>query len=930
MPISLVSMLEWRYNLLQGHAAHTSWLVQIVYLLQHLETATSLAGSESRTHMAQLWVVLLDEGSWEMHRLLGGKGASLAEMTRLGIPTVPGFVITTEAWCKYSPGSRSLSSALWNQVTDAVAALEAKTGKEFGLRSRPLIVSVRSSPVATMPGQLRTILNVGLTREIVNGLAEQSPRPESWYDAYMRLIRMYGVTVHNIPKGMFGEVLQRRRPGGAAEEGKSCLDAEVIKPVIEKFLAVFWDETGEEFPQDPYVQLERSIAAVFDSWFAENAVQYRAFEGIPDDLGTAVVVQMMVFGNLGPDSASGVVFSRSPATGEQELYGEYLPESQGEDVVGGLVTPRSIAELSQEQPRLYEELKDICARLEAARRDVQDVEFTVEEGRLWILQARRAKRTPLATVKVAVDMAQEGLISQEEAVRRVDPESLGQMFASSLTDASATDMLARGIESSPGAVSGRVALDVDQAQRMARDGTPVILVTEETSPDDAAVMPLVSGILTRHGGATSHAAVVARGLGKPCVVGCEAMQIDVEHGRVHFGEVTIASGDEISIDGSTGRVFAGRRELAAPCLSEAGELNTLLAWADGLRRLRVLADVSTPAEIEVARELGAEGIGLLRTERLYYGADFLPLFREWLLAGSSSGRGKALNELRSLHRQEFRAVLEAAAGLPVTVRLLNAPLEYFLPARDGLLTELAELRVGEELRGEIGPLEEVLRAVDDWTQANPEYGLRGARLVVAAPDVVRAQLEGLFEGASDAARAGLVVDLGILVPFVNYPGEVDHYRQLIAQVAQTAGEREGARVAPRVGAGIESARSALVAGQLASKVDFLCFDGDGLTASVLSCSQEARSRFLPAYLTEGIIASDPFSTVDEEGVGALMRLAVERARSARANIEIRVYGIDSTDPVSIRLFHEWGLDALACDPSHLLAARLSAAQAAIG
>ncbi len=906
------------------------WPVQTAYLLRHLRTATSLAGPDSRTHMAQRWVVLLDEGSWKMHPLLGGKGASLAEMTRLGIPTVPGFVITTEAWHKYSPGSRSLSSALWNQVTDAVAALEAKTGKEFGFRSRPLIVSVRSSPAATMPGQLRTILNVGLTKEIVNSLAEESPRPESWYDAYMRLIRMYGVTVHNIPKGMFGEVLQRRRPEKVAEESKSGLDAEATESMVEEFLTLFRDETGEDFPQDPYVQLERSIAAVFDSWFAENAVQYRAFEGISDDLGTAVVVQMMVFGNLGPDSGSGVVFSRNPATGEQELYGEYLPESQGEDVVGGLVTPRSIAELAQDQPGLYEELKEICARLEGARRDMQDVEFTVEEGRLWILQARRAKRTPLATVKVAVDMAQEGLISQEEAVGRVDADSLGQMFASSLTDASATDMLAQGIESSPGAVSGRVALDVDQAQRMAREGEPVILVREATSPDDAAVMPLVSGILTRHGGATSHAAVVARGLGKPCVVGCEAMDIEAEQGRVHFGEVIIASGDEISIDGSTGRVFGGRRELAAPSLSEAEELNTLLGWADGLRRLRILADVSTPAEIEVARELGAEGIGLLRTERLYYGSDFLPLFRESILADSSSAKGKALNELHSLHRREFRAVFEAAAGLPVTVRLLNAPLEYFLPARDGLLTELAELRVGEELRAEIGPLEEVLRVVDDWTQANPEYGVRGARLAVAAPDVVQAQLEGLFEGASDAAKAGFVVDLGILVPFVNCPGEVDQYRQLIAQVAQTAGEGEGARLAPRVGAGIESARSVLVVGQLASKVDFLCFDRDGLTASVLSCSREGRSRFIPAYLTEGLIVSDPFSTVDEEGVGALMRMAVERARSARADIEIRMYGIRSADPVSIRLFHEWGFDALACDPSHLLAARLSAAQAAMG
>jgi pyruvate,orthophosphate dikinase len=556
---------------------------------------------------------------------------------------------------------------------------------------------------------------------------------------------------------------------------------------------------------------------------------------------------------------------------------------------------------------------------------VQDVEFTIEEGRLWILQARRAKRTPLATVKTAVDMAQEGLISQEEAVRRVDPESLGQMLGTSLTDASAADILAQGIESSPGAVSGRVALDVDQVEQMAREGEPVILVREKTTPDDAAVMPLVSGILTRHGGATSHAAVVARGLGKPCVVGCEAMEIDVEQGRVHFGEVIIASGDEISIDGSTGTVFAGRKELVAPCLSEASELDTLLTWADDLRRLRVLADVSTPAEIEVARELGAEGIGILRTERLYYDADFLPPFREAILAESQGVRRESLDELRSLHGEEFRAVFDAARGLPVTVRLLNAPLEHFLPSRDALLTELAELRLAQRWSEDIERLEEMLRAVDGWTEANPEYGLRGARLAVAAPDVVRAQLEALF----DAAAAGCLGDLRILVPCVSFSGELEHYLQAISTVADMADEREGKRIALHVGAAIETARAALVADQLASKVDFLCFDGEGLTASVLSCSQEERGKFLPGYMDEGIIGSNAFSTADEEGVGSLIRLAVERARSGRPDIEIGIYGSHCQEPASMRLLHEWGIDAVVCDLSHLLAARLSAAQAVV-
>ncbi|TKJ29102.1 MAG: pyruvate, phosphate dikinase [Chloroflexi bacterium B3_Chlor] len=879
--------------------------------------------------MRETWVVPVDEGSKEMQPLLGGKGAGLAEMSRLGIPTVPGFVITTEAWRTYTPGSRSLTPALWTQVKEALADLEAKTGTVFGSPIEPLIVSVRSSPVVSMPGQLQTILNVGLTSEILDRLVSQSQRSRSWYDAYRRLILMYGIAERGIPKDRFADVLKTHGRRGSVDEDSEAQVAEELQPIVAEFLALFNRESGEDFPQDPYQQLERSIAAVLDSWFAEKPAKYREIAGIPDDLGTAVVVQVMVFGNLGPDSGSGVAFSRNPATGETQLYAEYLPNSQGHDLVAGLVTPQGIRHLDRELPDVLTELRDIGARLESVYRDIQDIEFTIEEGKLWILQTRPAKRTALAAVKTAVDMASDGLISRDEAVLRVDPKSVGQVFVPIFSDASSAGMLAEGIQSSPGAATGKVALDDTQVEQMASEGLSVILVRQQASADDAPIMPLVSGILTQRGGATSHAAVVARGQNKPCIVGCRALEIDLSKEVVRFGEVSIAQGDDISIDGTTGQVFQGRKEVVSPDFGEVEELNTLLTWADEMRRLQVLVDASTPAEIEVAHELGAEGIGLLRTEHMYHDNDFLPLFRDAILAESSTSRKRALNELEALHREEFRAICGTARGRPVTVRLLDAPLDHFLPPRDTLLTELAELRVEQGWKEDIGEREQLLQAIDAWRQTNPEYGLRGARLAVAVPSVVRAQVEALVEGTCDVAGDNSPVHLRILVPFVVDSGEVHHFLGLIREVVHQVMEREGVGVSYQVGAAIATPRAALVAGELASQADFLCIDSDALTQTVFSLSREDRSRFLPAFLAEGLIAADPFSTLDEKGVGSLIRSAVDSARSARPGIEIGVYGIPTQDPVSVRLFHEWGLDSVSCHVSNLLAVRFMAAQAAI-
>lgn len=878
--------------------------------------------------MTQKWIIPFDEGRKEMQSLLGGKGAGLAEMSRLGIPVPPGFIIPTEAWRTYTTDAGSLPDNLWREVREALRDLEAKSGRVFGSRTKPLIVSVRSSPVISMPGQLETILNVGLTTEIVTSLAKLSQQPRFVYDTYRRLIQRYGRVVHNIPNDRFRAVLTKQGWERSLEKRVGKADLEEFRSVADEFLALFRKETGEDFPQDPYEQLRRSIVAVFDSWFGQNAIEYRAFHQIPDDLGTGIVVQMMVFGNLGPNSGTGVVFSRNPATGEKQLYGEYLPNSQGEDVVAGGVTPYRIAELAQESPEVFDRLRDICTRLEGVYHDMQDVEFTIEDDELWILQTRSAKRAPLATVKVAVDMASEGLISRDEAVRRVNPALIGQLFVPCFSEASSADVLAEGIPSSPGAVSGKVALNRNQVEKMAREDLPVILVREQTSPDDVPIMPLVFGILTQHGGSTSHAAVVARGLGKPCVVGCEALQIDLDQEVVHLGEVTIEQGDDISIDGTTGKVFKGRRELASTCLAEFRELNTLLTWADEMRRLRVLADANTPAEIEAARELNAEAIGLCRTERMFYDEAALPLFRDAILAESTLVRQTALDQLHRLHREEFRAIFQAARGLPVTVCLLNVPPDHFLPMRDTLLTELAELWLAQGWSEDIGRREQTLQAIDMWRQSNPEYGLRGARLVAALPHIVLMQIQALLEGACDAARDGIPSRLQILVPLVSHSGEVDHYLQLIRETAQMVMRDEGVRTSYRIGAMIETPRAAVVANELASLVDFLCIDSDGLTESVFCYSREDSNKFLPTYVTEGILSTNPFLTLDVEGVGWLVQLAVERARSVRADIDIGLCGSHSHDLASVRLFHQWGLDFISCYPSHLLAVRLAAAQVA--
>jgi pyruvate,orthophosphate dikinase len=880
--------------------------------------------------MTQQWIVPFEAGSEKTRQLLGGKGAGLAELVRLGIPTLPGFIITTEAWKTYTPGSRSLRPDLWKQITKALGALEQTTGRAFGSPPHPLVVSVRSSPLTSMPGQLKTVLNVGLNEDVLDALARLVEDPGFARELLGRLIQMYGEAVHDLGKGWLSAEWKGGPPAESAEGCQAASGVGGPGSVTGDPAEAFRKRTGEEFPLDPHVQLERCIAGVFDSWFGETATQYCESQCIPRDQGTAVIVQQMAFGNLDSGSGSGVVFSRNPATGERELYGEYLPHSQGEQLVAGVVTPASLEDLARDLPGVYQELAAICATLEERYRDVQDIEFTVERGKLWILQTRTAKRTPLAALKVAVHMATEGLISEREAVGRVDADLIGQVFVPVFADGSDKGLVACGIQSSPGAATGRVIIDAEEIEATADRGEPVILVREETTADDAAIMPLVSGILTGRGGATSHAAVVARGLNKPCVVGCQAMTIDYDEGLVRFGDVGIERGGYISIDGSTGQVFSGWKEVVSPQFGEVEELQTLLGWADGKRRLRVLADVTVPAEIEMVLGWGIEGVGLCRTERLYYDGAFLPVFQEALLANSSSARKRALERLGAWHREEFRELLRASAGHPVAVRLLDAPVHHFLPERDALLIELTELRQSHPWNEEIGRKEELLRGVDAWRQSSPGCELRGARLAPVAPRFVEAQVEALLLAASDVADEHVLPNLSILIPFVSHLGEMECVLQLMRAAARRTAKMAGAAVSYRVGAAVQTPRAASVAGKLATMVDFLCIDTDGLTETAYCVSRDEGRRYLAQQAGGRSTAGDPFTSLDVEGVGSLIRLAVDRARAGRRDVEIGACGNQCQDRRAVQLFDELGLDFLACHPDHLLPVRLMAGQMASG
>src|SRR5437588_1445579 len=815
--------------------------------------------------------------------LLGGKGIGLAQMTQLGIPVPAGFTITTEA-CRAYMRSGGTVEGLDEEIAEHIERLEERTGKRFGDAADPLLISVRSGAAISMPGMMDTILNVGLNDESVLGLARSTGNEEFARDCYRRLIQMFGETVDDIPHERFS-----------------------VDDSVERAREIYERETGRGFPQDAREQLQRAITAVFDSWNSPRAQVYRHTYGIPDDLGTAVNVVQMVFGNKGDDSATGVCFTRDPSTGEQGVYGEYLLNAQGEDVVAGTRTPQPLAELRDRMPDAYGQLLETMSELERHYRDMQDIEFTVEQGHLYLLQTRTAKRTAAAAIKCAVDMAAEGLIDRDEAVARIDPTQLDQLLHPRLDPDAQFEVAAQGLNASPGAASGTIVLDADSAEERGKAGEAVIFVRWETTPDDIHGLIQAKGVLTAHGGMTSHAAVVARGMGKPCVAGCEDLDIDTGTRTVRIGRHKLGEGDVITIDGGTGRVIVGEVPLVPPAINE--DFETILEWADDLRRLKVRANADNAEDSAKAREFGAQGIGLCRTEHMFFGEERLPVMQEMILAGDEAGRRDALDRLLPFQQSDFEAIFEAMAGLPVTIRLLDPPLHEFLPDE----SEATDERMRRRIR--------------QLHEDNTMLGTRGCRLGIQWPEIYEMQVRAIARAATAVrARGGEAPLVEIMHPLVGFREELRRLRELTERVM----EEEAPELEYLCGTMIELPRAALRADEIAEVADFFSFGTNDLTQTTLGMSRDdAEGKFLTFYLEDGVLERNPFETLDLDGVGDLMRIGVERGRTAKPDIKLGICGEHGGEPSSVEFCHRIGLDYVSCSPYRVPLARLAAAQAVL-
>ncbi len=870
------------------------------------------------------------QGRADMKEILGGKGANLAEMTRLGVPVPPGFTISTAVCAAYNDSGGKIPEPVKRDALAALAKMERLLGKGFGRSESPLLVSVRSGARASMPGMMDTILNLGLNAETVAGLAAAAG-PRFAYDSYRRFIQMYGDVVLEIPHERF-----ESRLDAAKEERRVSQDTELpaedLERLVSEYLEIVRETTGKPFPHDPEEQLWGAVAAVLRSWQNDRARRYRQIHGIPEAWGTAVNVQAMVFGNMGDDCATGVAFTRNPSTGERVFYGEYLKNAQGEDVVAGIRTPQPINKasamaeskhlptLEAEMPRAYKELVRVYQRLEKHYRDMQDIEFTIERGKLWMLQTRTGKRTVRSAVKIAVDMAKEGLISREIAVSRVAPASLEQLLHPTLDPNAAREVLAKGLPASPGAAVGKIVLSADEAEAKAKAGEKVILVRIETSPDDIHGMHAAEGILTARGGMTSHAAVVARGMGKCCVAGCGALRVDQAAREVRINGQVLRAGEWITLDGSTGEVFRGQVPTATPELG--GAFADLMRWADKIRTVRVRTNADTPADAKLAREFGAEGIGLCRTEHMFFEPSRILAVREMILANDTAARERALAKLLPMQRGDFDGIFRAMSGLPVTIRLLDPPLHEFLPHLDREIHEVAEA---------LGSDAAVVRAkVEELKEFNPMLGHRGCRLGISFPEIYRMQVRAIMEAACDVAAGGARVQPEIMLPLIAHRGELALLRKLVEEeVAAVLAERDGAKVKPTIGTMIEVPRAALIADRLAELADFFSFGTNDLTQTGYALSRDDAGKFLPDYVERGILTDDPFVSVDEEGIGQLMRIGVERGRRTRPHLKVGICGEHGGDPKSVRFCAQLGFDYVSCSPYRVPVARLAAAQAAV-
>ncbi len=872
------------------------------------------------------------EGSAAMRELLGGKGANLAEMSGLGLPVPPGFTITTEVCTWYYAHERSYPPELKQQVADALDHVGGIVGKRFGDTADPLLVSVRSGARASMPGMMDTVLNLGLNDQTVEALAERAGDRRFAYDSYRRFIQMFSNVVLEVEHHDFEEILDHFKD----ERGfdlDTDLSAEDWVEIVSRYKARVEEETGKPFPQDPHEQLWGAIGAVFGSWMNQRAITYRRLHDIPESWGTAVNVQAMVFGNMGDDSATGVAFTRNPSTGENELYGEFLVNAQGEDVVAGIRTPQDITErarlaagsdkpsLEKIMPEAFAEFTGICRKLEDHYRDMQDLEFTVEKGKLWMLQTRGGKRTAKAALRIAVEMVEAGQISEAEAVQRIDPASLDQLLHPTLDPKAERNVIGRGLPASPGAAQGEIVFDADEAEAMKAQGRAVILVRVETSPEDIHGMHAAEGILTTRGGMTSHAAVVARGMGKPCVSGAGALRIDYKAGTMTAGGVTLKKGDVITIDGAAGEVLLGEVPMLKPELS--GEFGKLMAWADGARKLGVRANADTPADARTAREFGAEGIGLCRTEHMFFDEGRIVAVREMILASDEAGRRRALERILPMQRADFAELFEIMAGLPVTIRLLDPPLNEFLPKEEDEIAEVAA-----SMGADVELLQHRVRDLDEF---NPMLGHRGCRLAITYPEICEMQARAIFEAAADtAARTGKPVKPEVMIPLIATKAELDLLTDRVRAVAEEVSKEKGVDIDYDIGTMIELPRAALRAGEIAETAEFFSFGTNDLTQTTFGISRDDSSSFLTEYVEKGILPIDPFISIDRDGVGELVDIGVKRGRKVRPDLKCGICGEHGGDPASVAFCHEVGLDYVSCSPYRVPIARLAAAQAALG
>ncbi|MDP3387383.1 MAG: pyruvate, phosphate dikinase [Eubacteriales bacterium] len=867
------------------------------------------------------WVYLFKEGNASMKKTLGGKGANLSEMTNIGLPVPPGMTITTEACLEFYKNGKKLTQEIIDQLHDNLKVVEETMGKRFGDSENPLLVSVRSGAAVSMPGMMDTILNLGLNDIAVIGLAKKTGNERFAYDSYRRFIQMFSDVVLSVPKYLFENVLEDAKEDNGFENDTD-LDIDHLKAIVESYKKIYRSEVGEDFPQDPYTQLNMAVDAVFRSWNNARAITYRNIHGIPHNMGTAVSVQSMVFGNMGDDSGTGVAFSRNPATGEKRLYGEFLINAQGEDVVAGIRTPQSIEELGQVMPAIYQQFRDISEKLEHHYRDMQDIEFTIEKGVLYILQTRTGKRTAEASLRAAVEMAKEGLITKNEAIMRIPPSSLDQLLHPTFDTKTMEEAvpLTQGLPASPGAATGKVYFTAADAVLAAAKGEPVILVRKETSPEDIEGMNVARGILTARGGMTSHAAVVARGMGKCCIAGCDQVRVDEEMKVFTVNGEKFHEGDYISLDGSTGKLYKGSIKTVDPTLS--GSFGELMEWADETRRLGVRTNADTPKDSEIAVRFGAEGIGLCRTEHMFFDENRIPVVRRMILAETKERRQVELDKLLQFQKEDFKGIYRALGDRPVTVRFLDPPLHEFLPSEDEDIIKLAA-----QMDISVANLKETINSLHEF---NPMLGHRGCRLAITYPEIAVMQTRAIIEAAIEVSLEDNVnIKPEIMIPLVGIKKEFEYLKDIVVNTVNQIFEEKQHKLDYLVGTMIEVPRAALIADEIGEISEFFSFGTNDLTQMGFGFSRDDAGKFIGEYLEKEILIQDPFQSIDQEGIGKLVEMGVRLGRKANPGLKIGICGEHGGDPDSIDFFHRAGLDYVSCSPYRVPIARLAAAQASL-